>query len=65
MRKLGTFGNASMLASMSNCYYDFFKNELVVSKLTLYAKFPFWKGKIDGKPDLHFPDSNKLERDLA
>ena len=50
VRELGTFRNASMLAYLSNCYnnYDFFKSALVASKLTLYAKFPFWKGEIDG-----------------
>ena len=58
VRELGTFRNASMLAYLSNCYnnYDLFKSELVALKLTLYAKFPFWKGEIDGKPDLHFLD---------
>lgn len=67
VRELGTFRNASMLAYLSNCYnnYDLFKSELVASKLTLYSKFPFWKGEIDGKPDLHFLNTNTLERDLA
>lgn len=66
VRELGTFRNASMLAYLSNCYnnYDLFKSELVASKLTLYSKFPFWKGEIDGKPDLHFLNTNTLERDL-